>query len=195
MRVVHFFVAILFVLVGCFFYDDGLLSCEDSDDFIVVSVISPTYIDSVNIFADGELLYHRSYNALYLKENRGQYYYSYLSNDSTIPKSCLQVFCDTLRVLGCRIRFEGGQKAVNLQIYQSKIETEIDVKKIMNEGGVYINIIPEQDSTVWFSYTYNPTIYSVENFNSPATSTRLGCFNEYCFASLPMLKRQFCKEE
>ncbi len=104
--------------------------------------------------------------------------------------------------ISCRVLFgeavmRDSQKAisVNLQIYRVGVETEIDVKKMMNEGGVYINIIPEQDSAVWFSYTDNPTIYSVENFNSPASSTRLGCFSEYCFASLPMLKRQFCMEE
>lgn len=74
--------------------------------------------------------------------------------------------------------FVGGQ--------ETKIETGLTVS-----GATHITIVPESDTTKWFSYSDSPVPVG-DMYRFPASSSRLGCFEGYCVLSREVLQKEYC---
>lgn len=80
---------------------------------------------------------------------------------------------------------------LDMRIFNKGNEKEIYVNSTF-DGGFAINIIPVQDTAIWFSYTDNPIRPFFSYFNAPASSKRIGCFDGYCVAFLPIVEKEYC---
>jgi hypothetical protein len=92
---------------------------------------------------------------------------------------------DTVKVDSSKLSvnvFSNGRKTI--------IETDFVVL-----GGLQVNVIPEQDTTLWFGYKENPAIPQHEAFESPAKSNRNGCFEGYCVATFPIARKEVCYDK
>jgi hypothetical protein len=92
---------------------------------------------------------------------------------------------DTVKVDSSKLSvnvFSDGHKTI--------IETDFVVL-----GGLQVNVIPEQDTTLWFGYKENPAIPQHEAFESPAKSNRNGCFEGYCVATFPIARKEVCYDK
>lgn len=76
--------------------------------------------------------------------------------------------------------FIGGQ--------ETKVETGLSVS-----GGTHITIVPESDTTKWFSYSDSPVLGDMYRFR--ASSSRRGCFEGYCVTSSDNVHGDYCYEE
>lgn len=76
--------------------------------------------------------------------------------------------------------FVGGQK--------TKVQTDLSIS-----GGSYITIIPESDTTRWFSDSDSPLLSS-DLYHNPSASNRLGCFDGYCITSTNDVRNYHCFE-
>lgn len=65
--------------------------------------------------------------------------------------------------------FVGGQ--------ETKIETDLTIL-----GGTHITIVPESDTTKWFSNSDSPVPVG-DMYRYPASSSRRGCFEGYCITA------------
>ena len=72
---------------------------------------------------------------------------------------------------------------------ETKVETNLIIK-----GGTHITIVPEQDTTKWFSYKDSPMVPVSDMYRFPSESLRMGCFNGYCVTSQEN-HRDYCFEE
>ena len=90
------------------------------------------------------------------------------------------------------INVDSGELSVHIFSQENRIKIQ---SSLISFSGNQINIIPEQDTTKWFSYVDNPTRPEHEAFVSPAASNRVGCFDGYCVATLPMMVKEFCYDK
>ena len=178
-KVIIFFVIVLISLLffGC--YEGVKTECYDSNRYVFLKIISMTDIDSVHFF-----LNNRRVCVVGLSENK------YQCDDSTLKVS--ENDCPVWNVFSC-----GLGPLENVDFDSSKMSIEVFIKGDINRietdftvmGGNNINVIPEQDSTKWFSYKENPL---GQIYGSPQLSNRVGCYDGYCVATLPIVKEEFC---
>lgn len=86
---------------------------------------------------------------------------------------------------------ELGKSKLSLQVFSDEKEVRIETDYVV-AGGYNVNIIPEQDSSMWFSYKENP-LDLIDNV--PDRTTRNGCYDGYCVATLPIVKEKFCYDK
>ena len=162
--------AICGLFCGC---HEGIeTKCYDSDQYVFLRIISTTHIDSAHFILNNQRVCE---GGLSKKE--------YLCNEDDCP--VWDVFSCGLGPLE-NVDFDSSKMSIEVFIKGdiNRIETDFTVM-----GGNNINVIPEQDSTKWFSYKENPL---GQIYGSPQLSNRVGCYDGYCVATLPIVKEEFC---
>ncbi|MBQ3778501.1 MAG: hypothetical protein II835_10585 [Fibrobacter sp.] len=188
---------------GCY-EDDGI--CYDSKRFVSLSIVSTSNIDSVQFFLNNQricigntgidqkmvickdksretsdamilmLLSEVDLNNCDLSEE----YPMWTGFDCLVNGAFDTVKVDSSK-LGVNV-FSNGRKTI--------IETDFVVS-----GGLQVNVIPEQDTTRWFGYKENPAIPQHEAFENPTKSNRNGCFEGYCVATFPIVRKEVCYDK
>lgn len=86
---------------------------------------------------------------------------------------------------------ELGKSKLSLQVFSDEKEVRIETDYVV-AGGYNVNIISEQDSSMWFSYKKNPL--DLIN-NVPDRTTRNGCYDGYCVMTLPIVLDRYCYDK
>ena len=183
-----------FVLIGC--YED--MECLDSNQFSSINVISRNRIDSVKYYVNSKQVCFQE-DDVYEVESicydslRPDYLYVY-------PQGCLYT---SQRTWGfwhhCFVGGKKGERNLNknnivIDIYTNSTKKKIEITEI-DAGGLIVNLIPEQDTSEWFKFTENPIRPFYDEFNSPVSSERRNCVNDYCIAILPMVDNELCYDK
>lgn len=190
--------AICGLFCGCY---DGETECYDTKEYISISILSTTKIDSVDIYLNGEQVCHIDYAYHFVKPANNEYFY-----DEDFHKTLSgEDLCDSLEEcpswydLGCYLRkppnkIRAQDTLVSMHVFEGlqRKEQKIIIPAI---GGNNINVISEQDSVMWFSYKENPIRPFASVFDSPAASNRAGCYDGYCVATVPIVEEEYCYDK
>jgi len=192
-----------FLFVSCLPDEESI--CFDSKEFVAVSFISTSNVDSMDVYLNDELICHSTNKQLYVKSANEDFFYnimiaessSYLYKDDTLCSPYEN--CPSWNGLDCferKLNIDEDTISLNLTLHIFNVEKkdELNIKMSFSRGN-QINIILEQDTTKWFSYVDNPTWPEHEAFVSPAASNRMGCFDGYCVATLPMKIKEYCYDK
>ena len=193
----------LFLFVSCIPDEESI--CFDSKEFVAVSFISTSNVDSMDVYLNDELICHSTYKELYVKLANEDFFSNVLIAESSsyLYKDVILCTpyenCPSWKSLGCferKLNIDEDTISLNLTLHIFNVEKkdELNIKMSFSRGN-QINIIPEQDTTKWFSYVDNPTWPEHEAFVSPAASNRMGCFDGYCVATLPMKIEKYCYDK
>ena len=192
----------LFLFVSCY---DGRFECIDSKEFVSINLMSTSNVDSMDVYLNDELICHSTYKELYVKLANEDFFSNVLIAESSsyLYKDVILCTpyenCPSWKSLGCferKLNIDEDTISLNLTLHIFNVEKkdELNIRMSFPRGN-QINIIPEQDTTKWFSYVDNPIKPGHEAFVSPATSNRMGCFDGYCVATLPMERKEFCYDK
>jgi len=202
----HLFLLICFIaaflFVSCY---DGRFECIDSKEFVSINLMSTSNVDSMDVYLNDELICHSTYKELYVKLANEDFFSNVLIAESSsyLYKDVILCTpyenCPSWKSLGCferKLNIDEDTISLNLTLHIFNVEKkdELNIRMSFPRGN-QINIIPEQDTTKWFSYVDNPIKPGHEAFVSPATSNRMGCFDGYCVATLPMERKEFCYDK
>jgi hypothetical protein len=192
----------VFLFVSCY---DGRFECIDSKEFVSINLMSTSNVDSMDVYLNDELICHSTYKELYVKLANEDFFSNVLIAESSsyLYKDVILCTpyenCPSWKSLGCferKLNIDEDTISLNLTLHIFNVEKkdELNIRMSFPRGN-QINIIPEQDTTKWFSYVDNPIKPGHEAFVSPATSNRMGCFDGYCVATLPMERKEFCYDK
>jgi hypothetical protein len=197
MRKVLFFLIIFgIVFVGCY---EGDIECSSSDHYVSLDVFTTDNIDSIHFYINKKQVCYGNvgtYHEMIICDDTLATGYMVAVNDVENANKCVGTEKIIWRVFHC---FVGGIPGVDddnagvldLELFDSVNKMHINFSRI-TLGGLYVNIIPEKDTTKWFGYTDNPVRPFFSEFNAPSVSTRMGCYNGYCIATSPMTERDVC---
>ena len=193
-----FFVLLFIFFDGCF---DEKSECTDSERFVGLSILSSSDIDSVQFY----LNYRRvCYGSTGLRQKM------VICKDSTERKYAKLMLLAEVNMENCMVSEDnaiwygfdclvgGGADSIDVDSSELSVkffwgDKEKEIKTdLFVMGGSLINIVPEKDTAKWFSYQENPARPKHESFESPAKSDRMGCFDDFCFAKIPMEEKEFC---
>lgn len=191
--------AICGLFCGC--YEGVDVECFDSKEYISIHILSTTKIDSADIYLNGEQVCHINNAYHFVKPASKEYFY-----DKDFHKVLTgEDLCDSLEKcpswynLDCYLRkppdkIRTQDTIVSMHLFEGLQKKEQNII-IPAMGGNNINVISEQDSVIWFGYKDNPMISFSEDFRSPASSNRAGCYDGYCVATLPIVEEEYCYDE
>ena len=220
----------VFLFASCY---DGRFECFDSKEYVSVSFMSTSNVDSVQFYLNEQRICYGNTGVdekyVMCKDSTEKIPFFVLPSSEIIPDSCVlredrwicQKSSDFLSVMypteinldNCvlseeypiwngfhclvggpfgTINVDSGELSVHIFSQENRIKIK---SSLISFAGNQINIIPEQDTTKWFSYVDNPIKPGHEAFESPATSNRMGCFDGYCVATLPMVEKVACRDK
>lgn len=175
--------------------------CSDSRRFLGLSILSSSDIDSVQFYLNNQRICYG---------NTGTRQKMVLCKDSTESEYFKLIFFAGENLENCTVSEDNliwygfdclvGGNSDSVDVDSSELSVKVflgdSVKKIKTEmlvlGGRQLNIIPEKDTAKWFNYQDNPARPKHEAFESPAKSDRMGCFDDYCVAMIPIEAKEFC---
>lgn len=178
---------------GCY---DGEYECFDSSHFVSINVLTTKNVDSVYLYINKELKCQLNSSQLYLKEmDEGYYSAKPMENNLRESLEKKQSWYSYHCFLGEKIdKINVNSFKMTVVVYEQDGINEVKIKKIFS-GGNIVNIIPEQDTIKWFGFDSCPLIPDCENCKTPALSVRSGCYDGYCVATLPMVKKDYCYDK
>ena len=126
--------------------------------------------------------------------------YSFLSFGDEFIDSCVasEEF-PIWKTFDCRINEKMYKKTIGssklkVHVFSSNRSEEIEIGIKIADGNHY-NIIAEQDTAAWYSYTA-VTLRDYFDYYGPADAwERIGCFDGYCVARLPMVDKDVCYDK
>ena len=177
---------------GCY---EGDLECSESSHFVSLDVITTNNTDSVRFYINNmQVCYGNvgTYHEMTICDDSLATGYMVAVNDVENVK-CVESEKKIWQVFHC---FIGELSDVNADVLDLELFDSTNLENVSFSrialGGLYINIIPEQDTAKWFGYKDNPIRPYFSEFNAPSVSTRMGCFDGYCIAALPMTEKKIC---
>ncbi|MBQ3716018.1 MAG: hypothetical protein II892_10670 [Fibrobacter sp.] len=198
-RFIYF--SLFIVLLGCAPYEDpSETECFDSDDFLSIRLITTANIDSVQFYLNEQYVCQGQTNASQKiilcndSTKRAPVYIQPTSqkiSDHCVVSESYPIW----NVFLCGITpfddVKPNSNELGIQIFSNDTTTHIKTG-LITTGRTRINIVPEQDTTKWFSYDENPIDVTL---HSSDMSKRMGCFEGYCVTTLPMTEKEFCYEK
>ena len=192
--------AICGIFLGCY-YDGADVECFDTKEYISIHILSTTKIDSADMYLSGEQVCHIKRVYTFVKPANEMYF-----SDKDLHKVLTgEDLCDSLEEcpswydLGCYLRkppnkIRTQDTLVSMHLFEGlqRKEQNITIPAI---GGNNINVISEQDTAIWFGYKDNPMIPFSGDFRAPASSNRVGCYDGYCVATLPIEDKEYCYDK
>ncbi len=178
---------VILVLAGCNCFES---ECFSSDEYFELSYISSSKVDSVDFFLDGRHVCHLDSAMFLVKDSTTGFFFW----ESEYGGDSLMWFAFNCFLGRPKDKINVSSVHLGMRIFNKGNEKEIYVNSTF-DGGFAINIIPVQDTVIWFSYTDNPIRPFFSYFNAPASSKRIGCFDGYCVVSLPIMEDQFCHDK
>ena len=125
--------------------------------------------------------------------------YVYLSRDEESTKRCARSDGSAIWVTyECHINENNYGKPLDsltltLRIL-SKENTDVRVMPLLQSGNHY-NIIADKDTAQWYSYTKESMSDYFSYYGPPSTWQRIGCFDVFCIAKLPMSNKDVCYDK
>ncbi len=187
---------VILVLAGCYWTE---MECFSSDKFIRINFMSRDNFDSISFYLENRKVCTKgigeAYRNIICRISSENNYFSDMpfSNDS-LRKCVLSEEFPLWHHFECTLKKEEGRNySVNSTVYVFR-NGKIDSLSIPVQlaGGNHFNIISEQDTASWYHYT-EMTMKSYFDYFGPEMSwKRLGCFNGYCVASLPIVEEEYC---
>ncbi len=175
---------VILILTGCYWTEIECFPCEE---FMEVNFITTSKVDSVDIFLDGRHVCHQDSAMFFVKDlASGLFFWEREYGEDSLMWFVFHCF------LG-RPKDKINMSSVHLEmhVFDKGKEERIRVDTVF-DGGNIINMLPVQDTVVWFGYIENPILPSFEWFDAPALSKRYGCFAGYCAAIVPMPDDDVC---
>lgn len=196
------FFLLFLILLGCVPYGEEQ-ECFDVDRFVSLNFLTTDNIDSIHFYLNNQqvcygnmgsfhetLICKKSSENEYLSaekvgENVGQC-------DTSANEPIWKGFHCFLGKPSDKIKIDSFN--IDLKIYNPEGSAKIKIAQILS-GGNIINIVSDRDSLQWFGYDDNPIRPFFDEFNSPSSSKRMGCFDGYCVATLPMVEKEVCYDK
>ncbi len=177
-------VFVIFALVGCYWME---MECFSYEKFIEVNLITTSKVDSVDFFLDGRHVCHLDSALVFAKDSASGLFFW----EREYGGNSLMWFVFNCFLGQPKDKINVSSVHLEMHIFDKGKEERIRVDTVFN-GGNIINMLPEQDTVIWFGYIENPILPSFEWFDAPALSKRFGCFAGYCAAIVPMLEDDVC---
>ena len=83
---------------------------------------------------------------------------------------------------------------LTLHLFSENVIKSIESKTII-QSGIHYNIIAEEDTAKWYSYTQETLKYYFDYYGPPEGWERKDCFDGYCVATLPMKIKEYCYDK
>ncbi len=207
------FVAVA-VLLGCNSYD-GKYECFPN---IRINYMTRSDVDSVQIYLnDTRICYEKPVvvggKCENCSEAKGGFLeeqilcktskdegYVFLSREKKNIEQCVQSEnINVWVVYECVLNEKNYGKSLDLLSlklidFSQKEENVVHVGVDLRSGNHY-NVMPEQDTTEWYSYTQNSMRNYYDYYGPQEAWQRIGCFNGFCVASLPMVDKEVCYDK
>ncbi|MDO5577616.1 MAG: hypothetical protein Q4F84_11120 [Fibrobacter sp.] len=191
------FVPLLFIagiFVGC----GEEYVCIESSHFVLLSTISTSDVDSVRFYLNDQRVCYEEANQKWVMCKAAVDNYSGLM----ILKELFDTNYENCSISQENPKWTGFACTVqdSVDIDSTRLSIWIYSKGTINKinptfnifGGQQINVIPEQDTLKWFSFSENPALMGHEAYESPAETERLGCFDGFCFTLMPAVVKSYC---
>ena len=198
-RFIYF--SLFIVLLGCTPYEDpSETECFDSDDFLSIRLITTANIDSVQFYLNEQYVCQGQTSAnqkiiLCNDSTKRSPVYIQPTSQKISDHCVVSESYPIWNVFLCGITpfddVKPNSNELGIQIFFNDTTTHIKTG-LITTGRTRINIVPEQDTTKWFSYDENPIDVTL---HSSDMSKRTGCFEGYCITTLPMTEKEFCYEK
>lgn len=187
---------VILALAGCYWTE---MECFPSDKFIRINFMSRDNFDSISFYLENRKVCTKgigeAYRNIICRISSENNYFSDMpfSNDS-LSKCVLSEEFPLWHHFECTLKKEEGwNNSINTTVYIFR-NNKIDSLSIPVQlaGGNHFNLISEQDTARWYRYT-EMTLKAYFDYFGPGESwERLGCFNGYCVASLPIVEEEYC---
>ena len=189
--------AICGLFCGCY---DGETECYDSRKFVSLNFLTTDGFDSIYFYLNENRVCYENIGVYYdwvlCRQDSNQFLTAMEVSESDISK-CISSDEDPIwKGFHCFIgepsdRVDVGIAKMRAQIFYKNEITWMETP-LKSWGGDYVNIVAEHDTSRWFAYNDNPIRPYFDEFRSPASSNRAGCYDGYCVATLPIVKEEFC---
>lgn len=193
MQKIIFFVICVFFL-GC----TDPMECSESNRYVGINVISTDNIDSIHFFINKRKICSASQVMMLCKES-SKTNEMYAVDGDEEKNRCVGEDYLEWRVYHCYVGEIFGvddvdSSALGIDLFTSANKISINFPQFVM-GGLYINVISVGDTAKWFGYDENPVKPYFDDFKAPSLSTRKGCSDGFCLATIPMPQRDVCHDK
>lgn len=191
--------AICGLFCGCY---DGETECYDSSQFVSLNFLTTDEFDSIQLYLNEKHICYGDVGVYYeqiICQNSEWFLTASIASEADIDKCVLSEKNPIWYGFHCFV----GMPSDGIGVNSAKIRAQIFYKDENNWieiplnawGGNYVNVIAESDTAQWFAYDENPVRPYFDDYDSPASSNRAGCYDGYCVATLPMTDKDVCYDK
>lgn len=184
---------------GCY---DGEMECYDSNRFVSLNFLTTDEFDSIQLYLNEKHICYGDVGVYYeqiICQDTGRFLVATVVSEADVDKCVLSEENPIWYGFHCFV----GKPSDGIDVNSAKIRAQIFYKDekswietpLNTWGGNYVNVIAESDTTRWFTYDKNPVRPYFDDYDSPSSSNRVGCYDGYCVATLPMADKDVCYDK